>query len=104
MGGIYNSWNPDYDAYEKLGDGKGLTFDQLRDKYHDLVAQCQYMDGHGGYTGTFAEKPQLKLAPGMWTRDEAKDHCIKNNEKWGPSSAYRLDNGGWYVGCAGAVG
>ena len=98
MGGSYNSWSPDYDGYEELGDGKGLTFAQLCDKYDDLVAQCQYMDGHGGYSGTFAEKPQLQPVAGTWARAEAENHCVENNDKWGPSYAYQLYSGGWYVG------
>jgi hypothetical protein len=29
---------------------------ELRAKFRELVEEAQYMHGHGGYTGTFAEK------------------------------------------------
>ena len=85
-------------CYQEFDGGNGLTAVQLREKYRDYVSDCQYMDGHGGYTGTFAEKPELRIMAGTWTKDTAEEHCLKHNDKWGPSFAYQLDTGGWYVG------
>jgi len=74
---------------------------ELKDKYQNLVAHEQYMNGHGGYSGTFAEKPQLRIIRGMYnptTEDEAYEHCSNENDKWGPAFAYYVGDYRWYIG------
>jgi hypothetical protein len=65
--------------------------------YSDLVAKEAWDSGHGGYTGTFAEKHELKVIPGSWEVDEARQDAGDNNDKWGPAFAYRLKTGEWYI-------
>ena len=88
MGGSYNS---------RMIDGD-VKRDGLQAKYRAIVEQCQWESGHGGYSGTFAEKPELRIMRGTWTREDARDHCQNENDKWGASFAYQLDTGGWYIG------
>lgn len=75
---------------------------ELRSKYADIVAECEYDYGHAGYTGTFAEKHKLEIVVGInddqVPEEYAYDHCIEHNQKWGPSSAYYLGNNKWFVG------
>ena len=73
----------------------------LKDKYRELVAHEQYMNGHGGYSGTLAEKLQLRIVRRMHdptTEDQAYEHCLDENDKWGPAFAYYLGNHQWYIG------
>lgn len=70
----------------------------LHIKYRDIVSHCRHMDGHGGYTGTFAEKDGLEVIPGTHTREGAREHCSEENPKWGPSYAYDLGDNKWYIG------
>ena len=88
MGGSYNS--------ERIE--SGVKRDELQAKYRDIVAHCQWESGHGGYSGTFAEKPELRIMPGTWGLEDARRNCQDENDKWGPSFAYQLDIGGWYIG------
>jgi hypothetical protein len=71
---------------------------ELKEKYRDLVEQCRWESGHGGYSGTFAEKWDLRIIRGAFGREEAEGHCEDKNDKWGPSYAYDLGDGLWYVG------
>ncbi len=70
---------------------------ELRDRYSDLVFERQLEYGHGSYTGTFAEKHEVRVIPGKWERDEAYSHAAEHNNKWGPSYAYDLGDGTWIV-------
>jgi len=77
------------------------TLKELKEEYARIVADHLYMDGHGGYSGTFAEKPQLTIISqeaGEFGREDARDHCVQNNDKWGPSFAYRISPTEWYIG------
>ena len=73
-----------------------LTSRQAREKYAELVRERQWDYGHGGYSGTFAEKPELTVRAGDWTERDAEQDAADNNDKWGPTFAYRLDTGAWY--------
>ena len=88
MGGIYESFTKDKDVSE--GD--------LAEGFYRYQQSLRWEYGHGGYTGTMAEKTGLEFISGTWTQEEAREHCIENNEKWGRASVYRLDDGRWYVG------
>ena len=71
---------------------------ELTKKYRELVRQREWSHGHNGYSGTFAEKPVLKIIDGLWDEGEAYLDCSINNDKWGPAFAYQLKNGTWYIG------
>ena len=84
------------EAVVEAGDARGVMA-----KYRDLVAEAEYMSGHGGYTGTFAEKHELVIVNDVYApidEDAARHHCQDANEKWGPSFAYYLGEGKWYIG------
>ena len=61
------------------------------------VQEAQYEHGHGGYTGTIAEKSKFKmLAPNA---GESPKDCIRRcldddagwwNDKWGPAACVEL--------------
>jgi hypothetical protein len=75
---------------------------KLRVAYAALVAEEAYEYGHGGYTGTFAEKASVRIIPPpdgkkRWSIKAAREHC-DDNDKWGSAWAYRLGAGKWYVG------
>lgn len=77
-------------------------------RYNAIVRECLYESGHGGYTGTFAEKPELKVrTPGkVWELEAAKKDCQESNPKWDESWAYDLGQAAdsspgvreWYIG------
>ena len=73
--------------------GKGRD---LREAFSEAVESARYEYGHGGYTGTIAEKNSVKLA--AWHRLPPKkarrlaQTCMDNdshfcNDKWGPAAA-----------------
>ncbi len=81
----------------------GALENGLDRRYAQLVRDCQYECGHGGYTGTFAEKHAVRVIPPpqgkpSWDRQEAHQHCQDNNDKWDASYAYWLGQDRWYVG------
>lgn len=73
-------------TFETIGKGTDAkaVFASLRD-------QAQDEDGHGGYTGTIAEKPGFKvIRQTAMTRKEAQvvaEAEMDKNEKWGPAFA-----------------
>lgn len=72
-------------------------------KIHDsLVEDAQYEDGHGGYTGTFAESPGLTVTGKVFaTYKEADDWLLDNAEKWENSLAVQIKsdtNDKWLIG------
>lgn len=77
---------------------KNQTWKELKIAYFFFVEQQAWERGHGGYTGSFAEKPELYEIKGEWDADNAYEHCIKNNNKWGPAYAYHLADGTWWIG------
>lgn len=86
---------------KKPGDRK-----ELEDKFWQIVEECLHWHGHGGYTGTFAEKDPDEilvideidgLKKEIWTHKEAREHAMEHNDKWGPVFAYRLKGDSWYI-------
>lgn len=72
---------------------------ELNDLFRAIVDQAAWDHGHGGYTGTFAEKHELLIQRGDdWTLETAREHCSEHNDKWGPAFAYHLADGRWYIG------
>jgi hypothetical protein len=72
--------------------------------FRAAVEEAQYESGHGGYTGTIAEKDKFVLIPGsgstLPTRaqayNEAADLIDKSDpridDKWGPAGAIEFAN------------
>lgn len=77
--------------------------DTYKRKFLDLVENEAYLYGHGGYSGTFAEKHQIKIVqppPGQqfWNRDDADEYASEEAEKWGPALGFWLDENTLFVG------
>ena len=70
----------------------------LKQKFYAAVERAEWEHGHSGYTGTFAEKSNVKFQPGVWSEEDAYEHCINYNNKQDPAFAYRLTDGDYYVG------
>ena len=64
--------------------------EELKKIFDNIVSDCQWESGHGGYTGTFAEKDGVEIIPGTWGERDAYEHAVKNNPKWGPAFAYKI--------------
>ena len=75
-----------------------MTKDEVKDEFYRIQEQCRYMDGHGGYSGTFAEKHGVRFEYGVFTYDKADAHCLDHNDKWEAAGAYKLDDGRWFIG------
>lgn len=82
--------------------GKGRT---AKEAFRDAVEDARYEHGHGGYTGTIAEKDRFKMvsAPeGLdlremynWAYDKAED-C----DKWGAAKCVEVKEGWLFFGLA----
>lgn len=80
----------------------GETVDEA---FSSAVEQAKYMNGHGGYTGTIAEKNSFKLIPRSEMEDDEDefdfayrliDECDPRiDDKWGPAGAVKVDEGEW---------
>lgn len=78
--------------------------------FRAAVAEAQWYHGHGGYTGTIAEKDRVQVVqpPRSMTDEEKKAWATQLLEdgvddptlawienKWAPAAAIRLDASGW---------
>ena len=88
-----------------VNSGEGST---VAEAFASAKAQAQYENGHGGYTGTVAEKSnyrEIAVPEGMTARDfihllEDDDEQEKRglgwiDDKWGPAAAVRVSEGRW---------
>jgi len=91
-----------------------------RDAFRSLVDEAYWECGHGGYTGTIAEKPGFQIIPltdksadeivklfeGSWTADSPECETLKSlfhgeaenliaifEEKWGDALCYEQPKG-----------
>jgi len=80
--------------------GSGKT---PQEAFDDLVSQAQHDMGHGGYTGTIAEKGEFVMIepPSNWKGDAQSyaDHLLdigdrRISDKWGPAGCILLDSVG----------
>lgn len=90
----------------------------IREAFNSAVEEAQWEDGHGGYTGTIAEKPgavEVALPPDVDAQTFAElvvrhdaaplydligrmqtERVIQLNEdKWGPAIAVKAGEGKW---------
>ena len=65
-----------------------------------VIEQACYEDGHGGYTGTFAEAQGCEMAqhPNLDSREAAEDWLIDHAQKWGPALLVVTTDGKYYMG------
>lgn len=70
---------------------------ELAKIFDKMVMDAAWDHGHMGYTGSFAEKRDIEVIDGVWTEEDAYEHALNNNDKWGPAFAYKLDDGKWYI-------
>jgi hypothetical protein len=88
MGGEY------FDNFRTSDDCNG----DLEATFGELRSQALYEHGHGGYSGTIAEKPGVELRSSKtFTYDEAEDFANRDmddndHDKWGPAWAVRVDD------------
>lgn len=68
--------------------------------FHTAVECAKYDNGHGGYTGTIAEKTsfvKIPLPEGRRAEEHAyellRDSDARINDKWGPAGCFDLSEG-----------
>ena len=91
-------------ACEFVNVAKGKT---AKDAFSQVVSEAQYESGHGGYTGTIAEKSAFKMVTDhkASTLREASDLAErllneeddKYGDKWGPCGCIRVGETDTYV-------
>lgn len=79
---------------------KATTPAKAKKEALDLIEDCKYEFGHGGYSGTFAECTGVEMSDKKFqTLKEADAWLDENAQKWGPLVVVKA--GKQY--CAGAV-
>ncbi len=86
-------------TFETLAEGP-----TVEEAFRTAVADAQYEHGHGGYSGTIAEKDGYVLVADEPRTYEAA-HALADelidaddprvSDKWGPAGAIPLVGGGW---------
>lgn len=74
---------------------------ELRKQYQQLVENDAYLNGHGGYTGSFAEVPSLMivadpLSTKKWTKKKRAfimEHFLNTCIKWEAARAIKTPTG-----------
>ncbi len=90
MGASYNETTMPYEPANRI-----------RDKWPGIVTEARYDHGHSGYSGSFAEKPDIEFpGPTFKTDKEAREYVEENNDKWGPVLAVYVEQPEkhWYIG------
>jgi hypothetical protein len=64
---------------------------ELKAKFAEIKAECEHMDGHGGYTGTLAEKSALKITGRVFDTDDEAEEYLEDTDKWSPAEAVRVN-------------
>jgi len=82
-------------TFSDVGEGKNA-----REAFNNLVKDACYENGHGGYTGTIAEKHSFNMIVCPEGEDpfEYADTLIENgdrrvDDKWGPAGCINLGDG-----------
>jgi hypothetical protein len=77
----------------------------VNDAFNDAVRKARYECGHGGYTGTIAEKstvvmvadaPMSAVAAASLANELINADDERISEKGGPAGAIQLDTGGYF--------
>jgi fibronectin type 3 domain-containing protein len=71
--------------------------------FRAAVEQAQYDSGHGGYTGTIAEKDEFVLIsvpegkdPIEFAEELLKADDDRVSDKWGPCGCVKIKEGEWF--------
>jgi len=80
--------------------GHGNT---AQEAFNNAVQDAQYEYGHGGYTGTIAEKSSFKQIPCEQDQNviaKVIDECLGNSnhfcqDKWGPAACIQMADTSW---------
>ena len=72
----------------------------VKSRYENLVRECQYSYGHGGYTGTFAESPGITILDiEVDSVSAAEEYLSEKCEKWENTLAVRVKGSDtWLLG------
>lgn len=77
-------------------------------EFERVKERCLYERGHGGYTGTFAEKEKIKILPPppcrrtpskerkFWTKAEL-DAFAQEQDKWGDAFSGKINETEYYL-------
>ena len=78
---------------------KNMDKRKLKTAFKEEQDQCRYEHGHGGYTGTVAETPDVELHKGLFTREAGEEYIYKNAQKWENAIAVTVldDNKMYYL-------
>lgn len=84
-------------ACEFFCTGRGKS---AKEAFRDARDNALYESGHGGYTGTIAEKHEftvISVPDGMSAREYA-NHLLENDDervsdKWGPAGCVKVEEG-----------
>ena len=70
-----------------------------REAFSDAVSDAQYENGHGGYTGTIAEKRSFTLIavpegqdPLAYANDLLDEDDKRISDKWGPAGCVKISD------------
>ncbi len=74
-----------------------------REAFISAVREAQYECGHGGYTGTIAEKHSFNvialkegLEPREYARELIDNRDSRIDDKWGPAGCFELGEGRYF--------
>lgn len=89
------------------------TDKDMQAAFDEAVADARYEYGHGGYTGTLADKDSVILVGEVETWEEAEELSAvllgmrdaeedeRISDKWGPAGAIKVKGKGWsFIGIA----
>lgn len=73
--------------------------------FRSAVDEARYLYGHGGYTGTIAEKGEFRVIGQPMKLEEARalaDKLIEDDDeqiadKWGPAGCIPIEGGGKFL-------
>jgi len=76
------------------------TKEDVQKQFREIIEDCKYKYGHDGYSGTFAEKSELRIVDKengeYWTEEELEGHPIAY-DKWGPAIGGLIGKGKYYL-------
>jgi hypothetical protein len=81
-----------------------LTNEEIRKKAKKIFAQDAHEHGHGGYSGTLAEKRgktvTIRRGKSFDSIEDAEDYVmdVLDTDKWDNADAVPIKNKGWLVG------
>ena len=72
---------------------------QALEQGNEVIKQAQYDEGHGGYTGSFAEAQGCQVVKNDDLEGaDAEEWLDERAEKWGPALIVKAKDGRYYMG------